>query len=74
MTKPTKLHEVDRTTKCLIEDIEILLERAKEDSILGYVVVTVEKGSMFSTASACDNRLELLGALQMALYNVSSDN
>ena len=71
MKSPSKIHEVNKVTNSLVEDLEILLERAKADTITGYAVVTVKKGDTFSTSFSCKSRLELLGALQMALHDVS---
>ena len=69
---PIELHEVDKVTNSLIEDLETLLKRARDDNITGYALVTVKKGGTFSTISCCQSRLELLGALQMALHDTSN--
>ena len=71
MKTPSKIHEVDKVSNNLVEDIELLLEKAKKDTITGYSIVTVNKGDSFSTSFSCKSRLELLGALQMAVYDVS---
>jgi len=71
MSGPTTIHEVDKTENSLVEDLKLLLERARGDSITGYALVTVKKGDTFSTIFSCRSRLELLGALQMALHDVS---
>ncbi len=73
MKTPVAIHEVDKIPNTLAEDLEVIQTKVKNNEITGYALVTISKGGIFSVAFICKSRLELLGALQMATYDVSKD-